>query len=258
MNFSIKNSSFKKACSLLLLTSVSSMAFAGIIPEKKRIIFKEDDKQQILIIANTNNYPILMQTWIDNGNIQNTPSSAISPFIITPPMSKLTAGEIKGLRIIHNKQKTLPNNKESAFWINLYEVPPTTQEDKLVDNITVAMNTQIKLFYRPSHLVNKPDEKKLVAQLDCYGKPNNKEITINCKNPTAYYISLSNIELSFNKQLHYNETQLDMMIPPFSDNSYRVKINTTNIPKQINVQYSFIDDNGDVNGLKSELQIQNK
>lgn len=247
--------SFQTTVFLLLTTLCYNMSHAGIIPEKKRIIFNSDDKQQILMIANTNNYPILMQTWIDDGNTQNIPSATVSPFIITPPMSSLTAGEIKGLRIIHNKQKILPNDRESAFWINLYEVPPTTQENKLIDNVTVAMNTQIKLFYRPTHLLNKPEEKKLVKQLNCYANAHHLKITIFCKNPTPYYVSLSNIELTINNHTYHNETQLDMMVPPFSTNSYKINVDSVMIPKQMNVQYSFVDDNGDVHGLKSTIQI---
>lgn len=247
--------SFKIAVLLVPIILFDTLAYAGIIPEKKRIIFKGDEQQQVLLIANTNDYPILMQTWIDNGNTQNVPSATVSPFIITPPMSSLVAGEIKGLRIIYNKQKTLPNDKESAFWINLYEVPPTSKENKLVDNVTVAMNTQIKLFYRPIPLANKPEEKTLVTQLSCYGKAHNLEITVSCKNPTPYYISLSNIELNLNNHTYHNETQLDMMVPPFSDNSYRINVDSTNVPRQVNVEYSFVDDKGDVHGLKSTIRI---
>lgn len=245
--FSLKN---MLTLSTLVLFNITS--FAGIIPEKKRIIFREKDKQQILMIANTNDYPILMQTWVDNGNINNIPSSTLSPFIITPPMANLAAGEIKGLRIINKMPKGLPSDRESAFWINLYEVPPVTNDQKLTDNVTVAMNTQIKLFFRPKRLENKPDEKSLVTQLTCQAKRNSSNISIHCQNPTPYYVSLSNITLQDTFQ---NETQLDMMIPPFGNNSYRVKADINSFLKKLDIQYSFIDDNGDVHGLNTQIDI---
>lgn len=238
-----------------LLLAFQNNALAGIVSEKKRLIFIEGDNKKTLMIANSNDYPILMQTWIDNGDISNTPSLTVSPFIVTPPMSNLIKGEIKALRIMQNKHQNLPSDRESAFWLNLYEVPPVSNEYKMIDNVTVAMNTQIKLFYRPKNLANKPDEKVLASQLTCNGKTNNKTITINCYNPTAYFVSLSNISLTLNNQQYQNEIQLDMMVPPFSSNSYNIVTDLSKIPNQAKVQYSLINDNGDVQGLDSTLNI---
>lgn len=149
-----------------------------------------------------------MQTWIDDGNIHNMPTMVASPFIIIPPMASLTAGEIKGLRIMYNRQKALPSDRESAFWINLYEIPPSSNKDKVVDNVTVAMNTQIKLFYRPEKLVKKPDEKILAQQLVFSAITKGQNVTIECSNPTPYYVSLSSIELSLNSHGYQNDNSV--------------------------------------------------
>lgn len=234
-----------------------SLARAGIVAEKKRIIFNEGEHQQTLIIANSNTYPILMQTWIDDGNIQNNPSYTVSPFIITPPISNLLPKEIKSLRLLLNPQQILPKDRESAFWINLYEVPPINKANQPADSVIMAMNTQIKLFYRPTKLKNKPDEKELAAKLICYGKNHNKLITINCQNPTRYYVSLSNIELTFNNKRYQNEVQLDMMVPPLGENNYLVETDLLVYPKQMDVQYSMVNDHGDVEGITSIIALSN-
>lgn len=253
----MKSTGLSKAVSLfLMMVLFQSLSQAGIISEKKRIIFKGGDKELTLMIANTNAYPVIMQTWIDDGNIHNVPTMVASPFIIIPPMASLTAGEIKALRIVYNTQKALPTDRESAFWVNLYEIPPSSNQSKVVDNITVAMNTQIKLFYRPEKLIKKPDEKILAQQLVCRAITKSQNITIECSNPSPYFVSLSSVELHINSHTFQNETQLDMMVPPFSKNSYEITTNLSVLPSRADVLYSFIGDNGDIQGVKATIDLK--
>lgn len=242
---------------VLLIIICPLYSHAGIVPAKKRVIFKQNDKEQILLISNSNGYPIIMQTWIDNGDIHSIdPVNVRSPFIIIPPVANLAAGEVKAIRIMRNMQQTIPEDKESAFWINLYEVPPTANKAILSDNITVAMNTQIKLFYRPEKLINKPEEKKLAQQLIFRASTNDHYTIIECQNPTPYHISLINLQLTIDSQSFQNEQQLDMMVPPYGKNSYHFNTKSARNKTSANLLYSFIGDDGNIEGIKTSIAIK--
>lgn len=49
-------------------------------------------------------------------------------------------------------QNTLPNDKESLFWLNIKTIPAT--EKKTENSLKIAFKTQMKLIYRPSAISN--------------------------------------------------------------------------------------------------------
>ncbi|MEM8325871.1 molecular chaperone, partial [Morganella morganii] len=110
---------------LFSLSMITMNAYCGIMPSQSRIIYHEEDKEQSLMLANTNEYPVIVQTWIDRG--EGNPETVNIPFISIPPVFRMEPSDIKGVRIIYNKDK-LPDNKESLFWFNIYEIPPEKKE----------------------------------------------------------------------------------------------------------------------------------
>ncbi|MBF4190349.1 molecular chaperone, partial [Serratia ureilytica] len=48
-------------------------AQAGIIASATRVIFREGDTEKTLMLLNTNGYPIVAQTWVDNGDVNAAP-----------------------------------------------------------------------------------------------------------------------------------------------------------------------------------------
>ncbi len=100
---------------VLLLTSNS---FAGVMPSQSRIVYNAEDNSQSLMLANTNSYPVIVQTWIDNG--EGSPDTRNIPFVSIPPIFRLERGDVKGIRVIYNKTSSLPEDKESLFWLYIY------------------------------------------------------------------------------------------------------------------------------------------
>lgn len=60
-------------CALLLALAAMG-AQAGIIASATRVIFREGDTEKTLMLLNTNGYPIVAQTWVDNGDVNAAPS----------------------------------------------------------------------------------------------------------------------------------------------------------------------------------------
>lgn len=129
---------------MLLLTVLFVQSVeAGIMPASSRMIYRDGDREKTLMLVNTNDYPVLVQSWVDNG--EGSPEAASPPFVVLPPVFRLAARRTQGLRIIYNHDP-LPQDRESAFWLNLYEMPPETPHQDPT-HLTLAMNTQLKVFY---------------------------------------------------------------------------------------------------------------
>lgn len=109
-----------------LLTLWSFTASAGIIASTTRVVFREGQTQQSLMVVNTNPWPIIVQTWVDEGDITVMPGHVKTPFVVVPALFRLQPKAMQGLRLIYN-QASLPADRESVFWLNLYEIPPLRQ-----------------------------------------------------------------------------------------------------------------------------------
>ena len=78
-----------KAIFLLSLTTgllTANSVSAGILAAKTRLLFEEGQSERSLMLANVNDYPVILQTWVDQG--QGSPDHAEIPFITLPPVSK--------------------------------------------------------------------------------------------------------------------------------------------------------------------------
>ncbi|MFS1537390.1 MAG: fimbria/pilus periplasmic chaperone [Candidatus Phlomobacter fragariae] len=100
------------------------------------------------LLANTNSYPVIIQSWVDYG--EANPQTE-SPFLVLALIFHLPAQKIQAIRIVYNGDH-LPDDRESVFWLNLYEIPPNLHDQALNQDspkVNLTMNTQLKLFYRP-------------------------------------------------------------------------------------------------------------
>mgnify|MGYP002755687489 CR=1 FL=1 len=67
-------------CALLLALAAMG-AQAGIIASATRVIFREGDTEKTLMLLNTNGYPIVAQTWVDDGDVNAAPELSRAPFV---------------------------------------------------------------------------------------------------------------------------------------------------------------------------------
>lgn len=220
--------------SLYILTP--TISFAGVMAEATRVIYQEGQRERSLMVVNTNDYPVILQSWIDKG--EGVPSDS-APFIVTPPIVRLAPKSIQGLRII-NVDSDIPKDRESAFWLNLYEVPPTERHGNDQPQLSLAMNTQLKLFYRPKTLKSAPENIARYLEVSALKENNDDQLTL--YNPTPYNISVSAIHLGKEKDETKAEQQPDMMIPPFTSKNY--KIPSSNPPNFSHILVKTINDAG--------------
>lgn len=175
---------------LLLALSVFQPAFAGIIIESTRVVFPAKEREMSLQLANGNKYPVVVQTWVDDGNPDGTPDTAGEvPVIPLPGLFRLAPGEKKILRLLSTQIPQL-KDRESLYWLNVVEIPPASRNK--TDNATevnVSLRLQLKLFYRPTGLKVKPDDVAKLQRFSLVRVPGMTQVKV--ENPTPYYATYS-------------------------------------------------------------------
>ncbi|CNH98436.1 fimbrial biogenesis chaperone [Yersinia pekkanenii] len=226
----------------LLTLSISHHAVAGLVAGSTRMIYRPESQERTLMLANTNDYPVVVQTWIDDGDVDSTPDQSKAPFIVLPAVFKMQSGAAQGLRII-NKGDDLPTDRESVYWLNLYEIPPKSRRNMdAYAQVAMAMNTQMKIFYRPNGLTPEPAEamKKISFTL----QKQNKKYVLTAHNPTPYHASFGQIQLQNRLQNFLIAQEMDMMTAPFAERQYYFEQQPSSFSGEITLSYIYFDDAG--------------
>lgn len=222
----------------------STTTFAGFATSTSRIIYMQNDNAQSVTLANINEYPIITQTWIDDG--LGNPLQAKAPFVVLPAVFKMNPQGIQALRIVHNGD-AMPQDRESVYWLNLYEIPgkpkelsgPVTENKARLD---LAMNTQLKIFYRPKTL-KKMDSTQIAQQLQFYLQQQQGQTILICHNPTPYHISFTGLSIfQAGKEIQIQQ-EMDMMTPPLSKRIYHLQ-NSSQLTDFEKINFSFVNDQG--------------
>lgn len=168
----------------MTLTAVlCSEANAAIALDRTRVIFNGNEKTISLNVTNQNKeLPYLAQGWIEDAN----GIKIESPMTVLPPVQRVEAGDKSQVKIQSLPDITkLPQDRESVFYFNLREIPPKSSQPNVLQ---IALQTRIKLFYRP---------KALYASRSDLDNPWQEKITLQrvgdnyqVHNPTAYFVTI--------------------------------------------------------------------
>jgi P pilus assembly chaperone PapD len=236
---------------LLGVVTFVNRAQAGIVASSTRLVFNDDKSEQTLMLANTNKYPIIVQTWADNGDTSKTSDQASAPFIPVPSVFRMEPAGIKGIKVI-NRGDNLPQDRESVYWLNLYEIPPTAKKEE-GSHIELAINTQLKIFYRPKRLSNDPQAalKKMTFTV----REENGVQIIHCQNDTPFFASFGQMSVELSGKKYPVEQEMDMMTSPFSGHDYRIVMpsKATSLHGQT-LNFILYDDRGD--SIKHSARLQ--
>lgn len=195
--------SMKKALMVITCLTAVPVAQAAISLDRTRVIFNGGEKSITLNIANDNKQlPYLAQAWIDNDKqIKIT----AGPIVATPPVQRLEPGAKSMVRLTTTPDiSKLPQDRESLFYFNLREIPPKSDKANVLQ---IALQTKIKLFYRPKAIEAKPnaiwqDQLVLNKVGDGY----------RIDNPTPYYVTVIGLGGS-DKQAKEGEFDAIMLAP---------------------------------------------
>lgn len=187
----------------LLGSMVAPQAQAAIALDRTRIIFDGSQKSVSLNVSNKNKQlPYLAQGWIedDQGNkIQ-------SPFTVLPPVQRIEPGKPSQVKIQALPAATLlKQDRETVYYFNLREIPPKSSKP---NTLQIALQTRIKLFYRPTAIAMDKNAPPPQEQLTL-SKQGDKYVV---NNPTPYYVTL--VDASNKKDGPGIKNFEPMMVPP--------------------------------------------
>lgn len=225
---------------LLFILPLSSKA--GVIAETTRVIFNLDKREQSLQIFNINDYPVLVQLWVDNGDIEGGPDKAMeSPILPLPAIFKLKNKESKSIKLV-NVSADLAKDRETLYWLNIYEVPPEPNKDLEMNNQNILMlttRTQMKLLLRPAELFKQVSD---MPSKISFKWENNALVLIN---DSPFYITIFSLKSSEkDEHSHYSG-----MLAPYSKISSVWNLDA----KPDSLVMTYLDDNGSQNDYTLKL-----
>lgn len=212
----------------LLLATFSFQSVAALKLDRTRIIYPEKNQSVSLDIKNENkDDPYLAQSWLEDesGNVLERYLTAV------PPLVRVNADEKLVVRLEKLPDvSSLPKDRETLFYYVLREVPPKAEGK---NTLQLALQTKVKLFYRPTTLGAKKINKEFYQDVKV-SKINNG---IQINNTTPYYVvMLAAVDLSAKKII---KNVKPVTIAPFQKMS--VDLHTA-APSQLGL--IFIDDFG--------------
>lgn len=176
--------SLKTAAALALLGATAAQhAQAAIALDRTRVIFDGGQNSVSLNLSNQNKQlPYLAQGWLEDeqGNkIQ-------SPLVVLPPVQRIEPGKPSQIKIqALPAAKQLPQDRETLYYFNLREIPPKSNKP---NTLQIALQTRIKLFYRPAAIVPNRTDMATPWQEQLTLTRQGESYQVN--NPTPYYITI--------------------------------------------------------------------
>ncbi|EDC6228537.1 fimbrial chaperone [Salmonella enterica subsp. enterica serovar Braenderup] len=204
----------KGALAAVLSFAFCSQSMAAFVLNGTRFIYDEGKKNVSFTVTNEADKSYGGQVWIDNTNQGNGVY-----MVPQPPFFKVGAKQKQIIRIM-STDASLPKDRESLFWLNVQEIPPKPEvKDTEGSVLAIAMNTRVKVIYRPSSIKNgrQDAEKQLILE------QRGNETWL--KNPTPYYMAVVSMQSDGKKVALSDQTLADIaQLKPFSDVSLGRKV----------------------------------
>lgn len=231
------------SCQYLLLC-LALPAHAGIALSGTRVIYPADNKEVTLAVisSDTDTRPYLIQSFVDNSGPEGKEQSTDkAPFIITPPLFRLEAGQQSMLRIVKTGG-ALPEDRESVFWINVKAIPADDPGMKGQNVLKMSIKNRIKLFYRPTSPV--------FSDSDVQGRFHGVKFRkigkqLQVTNPTPYYLTFFSLSAG-----NAPVDTTNMMVPPKGSISYSLPDNSSD-----SIHWQWLNDFG-VPSTKEKSTLQ--
>lgn len=218
------------------MLAVSASAWADVVINTTRVVYKEAAKEVNVRLTNEGTRPLLVQSWLDDGRATESPENIDLPFMITPPVSRIDAKKGQTLRI-SKMAANFPKDRESIYYLNVLEVPPKAKGEAEASNkLQLAFRTRIKMFYRPEALTVKPQD----AAAKVEWRAENGALI--AKNNSPYYVT-------FNMMKVGNNMAKSGMVAPFATEKFEFDNKAFKPSAGASLAYSYISDYGnDVEG----------
>ncbi|WP_277961054.1 fimbrial biogenesis chaperone [Pseudomonas sp. RIT-To-2] len=230
----------------------SAAADANVVLGGTRLIYPEGDREVTLSLANKGATPALVQSWMDDGHGDSTPENSAAPFLIMPPVTRIEAQASQTLRILFNGA-SLPQDHESLFWLNVLEIPPTSADARGKNNLLLAIQSRIKVFYRPRALAGSLHE--AAQQLKWKMVKNGDRWQLVCTNSSPFHVSFATLVVAHSGSVLSDDSGAHMVAPGGRETFELKRASATaSAPKEGEVRFDYINDYGALKTLTATVE----
>lgn len=185
----------------------------NIIVNGTRFLYPGNEKEITIQMTNTADRPAIAQSWLDNGDPDETPDTIKTPFQITPPIVRVEAKGGQVLRIKLMNKTGLPTDKESLWWLNILDIPAMSKKEGKNENVLqLAIRSRFKFIYRPAGIGN---PQSVINNIIFVAK--GRQLTLENKSP--FYVTITKIAIDEKTTLNSKT----VMLAPFSTETILLK-----------------------------------
>ena len=182
------------AAAVIAVCVLARYAHAGIVIVGTRVIFPGQAREVTIKLTNEGKQPTLVQTWLDKGDVSESPETIDVPFTLTPVIFRLDPKKGQTLRLIYTRQP-IAQDKETLYWLNVREIPPKMQGSEGMNKLQLAYRTRIKVLFRPEGLPGNADEAPTLTRWEIVRNGDRKGYALKASNPTPYFVNLDSVAL---------------------------------------------------------------
>lgn len=182
MNMNTSTSHMKIVLGAIALILTAQQAQAAIALDRTRVIFNAGPKSITLGISNQNkSLPYLAQAWLEDASGKKIES----PVTALPPLQRVEPGAKGQVKIqATDSLGALPQDRESLFYFNVREIPPKSSKP---NTLQLALQTRVKMFYRPEALeIKQGEDNEAQKKLTLTRQGNGYQLN----NPTPYFVTI--------------------------------------------------------------------
>ena len=236
----VLNTTFLRACLGVVAALGCVYVKAEVVITGTRQVYPAEQKEITVQLNNTGTQPALVQSWIDSGDPQSSPTNATAPFVLSPPVARIDPGKGQSLRVMF-VGAPLRQDKESVFWLNVLEIPPKSPVVEGQNQLQMAFRSRIKIFYRPMLEPQTASQAPDQVQWQVLPSALGKGFVLQAHNPSAFYVSLIGLTLLPDNGQGRAE---DGMIGPGETRQFALPDLRSMPPPGRQVQFTAINDYG--------------
>lgn len=225
---------------LLLLALAAVPSLASVVITGTRVVYPGHKHEVGIELKNEATQPALVQSWVDYFDAAKNQANMAVPFVVLPPVFRMEANEGQSVRLMYTKEG-LPTDRETLFRFNVLEIPPAPEDGR--DNyLLMAIRHQLKLFYRPEQIKQKPEqvEQAFVWRLSPLSAT---EYALTVDNPTPFYLNLSEVNLITASQAVFNH-EADMVAPKTTATVVVPRVAAAQAQQIRSVRFVYLNDYG--------------
>lgn len=219
--------------------TIMSAAFSGVVLTGTRVIFPDGQNEKTIYLQNKDQYPNLVQIWLDEGDEDSALEKSKAPFVVSPQIFRINPNTGQTVRLIFTGEENVSKDFESLFYLNFSEFPALKKQDSDSSRLMIVFKNRVKVFYRPKNLKGSTADAYKKVQFALENDGTKKQLNI--QNSSEYYVNIKELSLvAGNSEIVVKKNDL---IAPKAKVNWVINNNTHSL-KDSKIKLTLVNDYG--------------